>query len=308
MTRDARIGSRTVAYPSAELGELARFAGDRRDGRALRETLACDGYLFLREAIPAPIAAAAGAVVADALQAAGALAGDEDPRALRAGDASRRPNLDRDRGLTHHPALDAAVAGPELASLLTALLGETALAQDHRFLRAVAPGEATGAHLDAVYFGRGPIASLRTCWLALSDSPIEQGPLTVLAGSHREAAYAPIRERYGSLDADRDRLGDAGWLSREPLQVSSRLGGRWLTADMRAGDAVIFGMHLLHASLMNLSDRYRISCDLRWQPERLLGDPRWTAPGAPGHDRWHEPSEDRPMSAVLADLGLDEVI
>jgi ectoine hydroxylase-related dioxygenase (phytanoyl-CoA dioxygenase family) len=41
--------------------------------------------------------------------------------------------------------------------------------------------------------------------------------------------------------------------------------GGWVSGDFAAGDVILFGMHTLHMSTANLTDRVRVSCDVRWQ-------------------------------------------
>ena len=58
------------------------------------------------------------------------------------------------------------------------------------------------------------------------------------------------------------------------LQVG-RMGGQWKTTDFLAGDVLCFKMHTLHMSTTNVTDRVRISCDVRWQPADEPMDPRY---------------------------------
>ena len=48
------------------------------------------------------------------------------------------------------------------------------------------------------------------------------------------------------------------------------------------GDVILFGMHTMHASTTNLTSRFRLSCDVRFQPASEPADNRWVA-GGPGH-------------------------
>lgn len=60
-------------------------------------------------------------------------------------------------------------------------------------------------------------------------------------------------------------------------------GGRWVTTEYQAGDAVLFTMFTMHASLTNVSKRYRFSSDTRYQPIDEPVDPRWVGdPRSPG--------------------------
>jgi hypothetical protein len=287
-TRLLRFGPREVRYPSGQLAPLPAFTGGCDDGPALRERLARDGFLYLPRLLPEALVAEARARILAALAKSG----------------ETMPPLDRLPEISHHPAMTAAMDGAELHRLFAALFGEPARGHHHRFLRASGPGSSTGAHMDAIYMGRGTVERLLTCWVALDDAPLELGPLAILAGSHDAPSFAPVRDRYAALDYDRDRLGDVGWFSADPLSVSERYGGRWLSSDFAAGDVVVFGMRTMHASLVNLGGRPRLTCDVRFQPASLPADPRWADPGARGHDSWHRPVETVPMAEILGRLGL----
>ena len=82
------------------------------------------------------------------------------------------------------------------------------------------------------------------------------------------------------MDVDRD--GIEGWFERDPLQIIERFGGQWLGSNYRAGDVIVFGMHTMHASTTNLSNRFRLSCDVRYQPASEPVDERWRRGGS-GH-------------------------
>ncbi len=83
------------------------------------------------------------------------------------------------------------------------------------------------------------------------------GGLMVLEQSHRNERLV---QGYGAKDVDQfceNRVGagytkmggggnitPGGWLSRDPIKLRARLGNRWLTADYRAGDVLIFTVFL----------------------------------------------------------------
>ena len=69
-----------------------------------------------------------------------------------------------------------------------------------------------------------------------------------------------------------------GMLSKNPVSLRKKLGGRWLTAEFKAGDLLTFGMKLVHASLDNQSSRIRLSTDTRYQLAAQEIDPRWVGP------------------------------
>ena len=52
---------------------------------------------------------------------------------------------------------------------------------------------------------------------------------------------------------------------------------------LEAGDVIIFTMHTLHTSTRNMSDQWRISCDVRFQPETDSVDNRWVGENPVAH-------------------------
>jgi len=111
----------------------------------------------------------------------------------------------------------------------------------------------------------------------MGDIPVELGALAVCVGSHSSESFRPLRESYGRTDVDRD--GTPGWFTSDPLDVTAKFGGRWCTADFGAGDVMVFGMYTMHASTTNTTHRYRLSCDVRFQPQSDPLDPRWSISG-----------------------------
>jgi hypothetical protein len=67
--------------------------------------------------------------------------------------------------------------------------------------------------------------------------------------------------------------------------LNHRLGGRWLSAEYRQGDILIFGMKTVHASLDNQTRSFRISTDSRYQPASEPIDDRWIGENPVGHGR-----------------------
>ena len=128
--------------------------------------------------------------------------------------------------------------------------------------------------------GRGS-EQLHTCWIPFGDVPATMGTLTVLVGSHNLPSFAPIRDTYGKTDVDRD--GTPGHFGRVPMEISEKYGGEWQTADFEMGDVIIFTMHTMHTSTKNLSDRWRISCDIRFQPAEHPIDERWVGKNPISH-------------------------
>ena len=167
----------------------------------------------------------------------------------------------------------------ELFAFFAAYFGEPALTFQFKWMRAVGNEQYTGAHYDFVYMGRGS-PRLHTVWIPLGDTTVDHGTLAVCRGSHNLPAFAPIRDTYGRMDVDRD--GIDGWFTKDPMEIVEKFGGEWQTGEFFMGDVILFGMHTMHASTTNLTNRFRLSCDVRFQPASEPADERWVA-GGPGH-------------------------
>jgi ectoine hydroxylase-related dioxygenase (phytanoyl-CoA dioxygenase family) len=112
------------------------------------------------------------------------------------------------------------------------------------------------------------------------------GGLAILEGSHRAESTAKLRETYGKMDVDRDNV--SGWFSDDPIEMVEKFGGRWLTTEFEPGDAIFFGMFTLHGSLNNSTNRYRLSCDTRYQLASEPADERWVGENPKGHYAWNK--------------------
>jgi hypothetical protein len=125
------------------------------------------------------------------------------------------------------------------------------------------------AHTDHAYMDRGG-TSVITTWLPIGDCPVESGGIVYLEDSHRID-----RERLAALRQVNDRPGDDRPLSHDLAWVGRELGRRWLWADFRAGDVVLHGPHIVHASLDTTTPTMRMSVDARFAAPRQQPDGRW---------------------------------
>ena len=277
-------------------------AGARRRAEALRERLTEDGYLFLpgyldreevlgaRRELCGQLARLGLVDTAYPLEEA-VLAPDAPPAPL----AQRPPEIARQNG-----ALQALLYAPQgrMMRFYDALLGEPVRHFDHTWLRIVRPGKGTASHCDIVFMGRGT-TEVYTSWTPLGDIDRRLGGLVILEGSHR---LDELQRGYGRTDVDtfcenrydgewldpegnRNRPSDAtGAITEDHVGLRRRLGGRWLTTDFAAGDLLLFGMYLVHASLDNTSpDRVRLSTDTRYQRASDPVDERWVGEEPAGH-------------------------
>jgi hypothetical protein len=279
-----RFGERDLELGGKYLGEMREANPLLDDPAALRARLAEDGYLLVRGLHdPRHVLAARREIFAAfAKQEAFDPAQPELDGVINP--SGKRSAFAGGADVTKGPEFRALVEGRRAMAFFDRLFGEPSLTFDYKWMRFVGNGEFTGAHYDNVYMSRGS-ARLHTVWTPIGDVPIAHGPLAVLVGSHNLPSYARVRETYGAMDVDRDRVG--GWFSNDPVELVDRFGGRWATTEFRAGDALVFGMYSMHASLTNVSNRYRLTSDTRYQPASEPVDERWIGEKPKAHYGWH---------------------
>jgi hypothetical protein len=248
----------------------------------LRERLAAEGYLLLRQIVDQTTIGAARAEVFGRL----ADVGEIKPPAIDgiATGESRRRELVGDlgqfwRSVCCGAAFRKATHGKQMLDLMTLLLGEPAQAHNYLFLRPGRPGLSTRLHYDLPFFSRGS-DRVYTAWLALGDIPISDGPLMIAENSNRyDDLIDPIRLiDYDSTESPTVQvMGDT-------VQFVKDRAGRLLTTSFGPGDLVVFDMVTLHGTLDNHSPtgRVRLSCDVRWQPAKDPVDPRYCGDEPPG--------------------------
>lgn len=195
--------------------------------------------------------------------------------------------------LGQRPPLRDLLYGNPLRSFLNGLLDGPTRSFDFTWLRAVAQ-KGANPHCDIVYMGRGT-DQLFTTWTPWGDIDLELGGLMVLEGSHQKSdriqkylqrdvdTYCENRPPSRNAKGNRHGWSWSGSLSNNPASLREKLGGRWLTNAFQAGDLMLFGMSLVHSSLDNHTDRFRLSSDTRHQRAHLAADPRWIGENPPGH-------------------------
>lgn len=102
-------------------------------------------------------------------------------------------------------------------------------------------GKNLGVHQDG---GANPGMEFVTCWMALADIDEKVGGLVIAAG----------QEKRGYLSYD----GGNAAFTDGPIPDES-----WSTAHYRPGDVVIFTPTMPHYGAGNISDRFRLSLDIR---------------------------------------------
>ncbi len=292
-----------VEYPSDKLGEL-RDSGDLfPDMEALKERMNQDGYLLLRKFIGKETVMHARSAITDHLAEKQALVKESPVLEAVMPKSGKQVRMTGQQAITHHPACLAVFENPKLFDFFTVFFGEKAVTYDYKWLRAVGNENFTGCHYDVVYMGRGS-QKVHTVWIPIGDIPVHQGTLAICEGSHNLESFARLRETYGRMDVDRDLVSE-GWFSSDPYEITGKFGGRWLTTAFRPGDVLIFGLYTLHASTTNLTDKFRISCDIRFQPAGEELDERWAGKNPLGHYAWgKDERKERPIEDLREEWGI----
>ncbi len=278
-----KFGKRTMVYGTDELAEL-RDANDLLDDRAaLLARLDEDGYLLLRDLIDRDAVLSARQRILQHMDEQQALVPGRLVLEGAMPQGGRSVPMMGCNSITQDALVTRVLEAPELFALFEQLFAEPPLTFDYKWLRAVGNEQFTGAHYDVVYMGNGS-KRLHTTWIPLGDIPVEQGTLAMCVGSHRDARFEKLRQTYGKMDVDRDLI--QGWFTEDPFDITTRFGGQWQTTNFRAGDVMIFGMYAMHASTTNTTDRFRLSCDVRYQPSSDPVDARWCGRQPHGHLAW----------------------
>ena len=275
-----RFGYRDMTFPSAELGVLRDSSDLLGDVPALHGRMAEDGYLLLRGLIDRNKVLQARRTVFEHMDAHEALTPGEPVLEGVMPKGGPTVRMMGRKGIAHHPDVLAVLESEELVRFFDRYFGEPSLTFNYKWLRAVGNEQYTGAHYDIVYMGDGS-PNLHTVWVPFGDIPVDQGTLAMCAGSNHLPSFARLRQTYGRMDVDRDHT--EGWFTRDPMEIAEKFGGHWQTCEYYAGDVILFGMYTMHASTTNLTNKYRLSCDVRFQPASDPADKRWYGDESTGH-------------------------
>ena len=255
------------------------------DPKALKERIAADGYLLIRGLHDREAVLTARRQILEKLAAKGMLAPDtelmdgifnpEYPEPTSTGSMGNK-------ALTQMPAFKTVVEGEPVMDFFKRFLGGEARTFDFKWLRTAGPGSGSPIHYDIVFMGRGT-QDLYSCWTPFGDVSLDMGPIVFCLGSNQ---FEKVRATYGASDVDRDLI--EGHFSDKPLEVIERFGGRWATTTFSTGDVIIFSMFLMHASLVNTSNKIRITADTRYQLAAEPIDERWIGEKPKGHYAWKQ--------------------
>ncbi|QDU90939.1 1-deoxypentalenic acid 11-beta-hydroxylase [Pirellulimonas nuda] len=264
-------------YLALELPDSSPLLGDPA---ALRQRLSDDGFLFIRGFHDPDAVLAARRDMLHRLAERGMLDPNqpESDGVVAADKRAGATSSVRGNDYLKTPSVRDVLYGPRTMKFFDELFGQAATHFNFEWLRAAPPGAGSPIHCDMVYMGRGS-QRLLTLWTPFGHITPEMGPLAVCLNSHR---WDDVIATYGRDDVDRNRT--RGVFSDDPAELVDRFGGRWATTTFEPGDAVVLCMYNLHASLKNQSDRFRISCDTRYQPASEPLDDRWGGDPPRGHE------------------------
>eukprot|EP01124_Arcella_intermedia_P005656 TRINITY_DN13347_c0_g1_i1.p1 TRINITY_DN13347_c0_g1~~TRINITY_DN13347_c0_g1_i1.p1 ORF type:complete len:291 (-),score=70.56 TRINITY_DN13347_c0_g1_i1:129-977(-) len=176
--------------------------------------------------------------------------------------------------LAKYPTVKAVLENEGIYNFWERFFGKKAKTITFKWFRGMQRGGFTGVHHDRVYLGGGS-SNLHTVWIPLGDIPKEQGTLMICKGSHNDPSFKDLQMKYGY---QYNQLRNNGWFTDNPEELVKEYTGdpeniKWYSTDFRAGDVCILNLDVLHMSSTNTTDKYRISCDTRWQPTGERIDP-----------------------------------
>jgi hypothetical protein len=146
------------------------------------------------------------------------------------------------------PAFAALRDESRIREFASAILGEEASSGAGDTCRVVPPklpGRTTQAHQDRHYLGAGPPRWI--AWVALTDCPLECGPLAFVPGSHQGGLHEHDGER-GLREVPREG---------------------WSIAPVQQGDVLFFSDLTIHRALPNCTGQHRLSLDFRYARARV---------------------------------------
>ena len=271
-----------VKVPSSLLGSLKETCLKNKSDEQLRNSLNNDGYLLLREVIDKNSITKARNDVFEKLNNVDELT-DPFYEGISSG-RSRRDELHKDRGdfwenVSNTKSLRKITNGNILQGVFSRIFGISSIGFDFIFLRAVSGGKFTHMHCDAGFFTR-KTQKVLTCWLVFTDITIDKGPLFIIEGSHK---FSDIKTKYNGFDVDIHK-NMKSTIDTDPITFAKQRNSKILTTQFRPGDALIFGMYTVHGTFENYANdkKIRLTCDIRFQPNNEIKDPRYFGPNPTG--------------------------
>lgn len=249
----SKIAEHVTLEPMFEANELLG------DSDAVRAHLDRDGYLLFRNIIPVQLLQELRDQITQILADQGWIEGGSERllakaivRPLREGQGRFFKVHDQ---LIKLEALHSLAHESNLMNVMRQALGDSAFPHPLSILRLIFPDSpelATPPHQDFPNNQGSP--RLTAAWIPLGDCAIEDGSLAMMEGSHKHGVL-PLKFHLG-----------AG--NRRAILSEEVLSCRWVSADFKAGDIVLFTALTVHKAMENYNlERMRLSVDFRYQLE-----------------------------------------
>lgn len=226
---------------------------------ALRGRMKSDGYLFFRNIVPVARLDELRHQITDILAELEWIEGGREQLCAKAICRPRREGQPKffqahDR-IVKLEAFHSLAHETSIMSIMRQVLGASAFPQPLSIVRLIFPDSpelATPPHQD--YPNNQGTAQLTAAWIPLADCAVTDGSLAIMEGSHK----------YGVLPLS-FHLG-AG--NRRAVLSDEVRACRWVGADFKAGDIVLFQSMTIHKAMENHNrENMRLSVDFRYQLE-----------------------------------------
>ncbi len=229
------------------------------DPDAVKARLADDGYLFFRDVLPRDRLLEVRDDITRILAEHGWIEDGERRMDARAISRPRREGQPKffqvhDRVMKLE-SLHSMAHEPHLMDVMRQALGETVFPHPLSITRLVFPGApelSTPPHQD--FPNNQGTPNLTAAWMPLADCRIEDGSLAVLEGSNKFGVL-PLKFHLGA--------GNRAAVLPDEIRRC-----RWVGADFRLGDLILFPALTVHKAMENHNkERMRLSVDFRYQLE-----------------------------------------
>lgn len=247
------LADKVTPEPMYEANELLG------DPAAVQQRLSTDGYLFFRGVVPVDKLLALREQITTILAAEGWIKDGDERMAARAICRPRREGQPKffkaHDQIVKLEAFHALAHEPNLMNVMRQALGDSAFPHPLSIVRLVFPDSpelATPPHQD--FPNNQGTPNLTAAWIPLADCSIKDGSLAVLEGSHKFGVL-PLKFHLG-----------AG--NRAAQLTEEMRSGRWVGADFKIGDVLLFPSLTVHKAMENHNlENMRLSVDFRYQLE-----------------------------------------
>eukprot|EP01083_Nonionella_stella_P263638 895369_1 len=234
----------------------------------LRSKLSTDGYILLRNQIPTKLIDDGLQIIAKSLHETWkCIDVDVDVKDERTVDdlyikgGSTGILLTGYKPITHNKSVLSLLHCDELISVMNKIFGDEAITYDTKWLRVKGKDEYTDEHSDYYRF-IDSWNKLLTVWMPLMNIPLSRGPLAVCPRSHLLKFQNQNEIIDYKYEEDPELPNDFNTFNKTAM---------WKSTNFKKGDLLIFDIRTIHASLVNKTNKFRISIDTRWQPINSIG-------------------------------------